>query len=84
MSITNLFTSSLGKKFIMAITGMALFMFVVLHMLGNLQVFLGPEVVNTIAWYILSRGDSVVARGPTSLVMRKTTNGWKIVHDHSS
>ncbi len=30
----------------MALTGMALFLFVVLHLLGNLQVFLGPEVLN--------------------------------------
>lgn len=46
MSITNLFTSSLGKKFIMAATGLALFLFVLLHLLGNLQVFLGWEVLN--------------------------------------
>ena len=30
----------------MAITGMALFLFVVLHLVGNLQVFLGPEELN--------------------------------------
>src|SRR5580700_1436699 len=46
MNITSLFTSSVGKKFIMALTGMALFLFVVLHLLGNLQVFLGPEEIN--------------------------------------
>src|ERR1700722_8683223 len=46
MNVSNLFTSSLGKKFIMAVTGMALFLFVVLHLLGNLQVFLGPEAIN--------------------------------------
>lgn len=46
MNATNLFTSSLGKKFVMAVTGMALFLFVLLHMLGNLQVFLGWEALN--------------------------------------
>jgi len=46
MNITNIFTSSVGKKFIMAVTGMALFLFVVLHLLGNLQVFIGPEALN--------------------------------------
>jgi ketosteroid isomerase-like protein len=45
---------------------------------------LGPDVINTIAWYVLARGDSVVARGPTSRVMRKTPTGWKIVHEHTS
>src|SRR5579864_8384907 len=33
----------IGKKAVMAITGMILFGFVLLHMAGNLQVFLGPE-----------------------------------------
>jgi succinate dehydrogenase / fumarate reductase cytochrome b subunit len=46
MNATSLFKSSVGKKFIMASTGMALFLFVLLHLLGNLQVFLGPEVLN--------------------------------------
>ncbi len=46
MNVTNLFSSSIGKKFIMAITGLLLFLFVVAHLVGNLQVFLGPEVIN--------------------------------------
>lgn len=45
---------------------------------------LAPGVINVIAEYVLSRGDSVVARGPTSLVMERVDGGWKIVHDHSS
>ncbi|HEX8724413.1 MAG TPA: SgcJ/EcaC family oxidoreductase [Gemmatimonadaceae bacterium] len=51
----------------------------------NVEVdILGPDVVNTIAWYVLTRGDSITARGPTSLVMRKVSGRWRIVHDHSS
>lgn len=38
--------SSLGKKYIMAITGFLLFAFVIAHMLGNLQIFLGREAIN--------------------------------------
>lgn len=34
--------SSIGKKVVMALTGVILFGFVVAHMLGNLQVYLGP------------------------------------------
>jgi succinate dehydrogenase / fumarate reductase cytochrome b subunit len=44
--ITNIFASSLGKKYIMAVSGVVLFLFVVGHLLGNLQIFLGPEVIN--------------------------------------
>jgi len=45
---------------------------------------LAPDALNVIAYYRLSRGDSTIARGPTSLVMRKIGGVWKIVHDHSS
>lgn len=46
MNVANIFTSSVGKKFVMAVTGLALFIFVLLHLAGNLQVFLGPEALN--------------------------------------
>src|SRR2546430_10388694 len=44
--VANLFNSSLGRKFIMAISGAALFLFVIGHLLGNLQIFLGPDQIN--------------------------------------
>jgi succinate dehydrogenase cytochrome b subunit len=44
--VKNLFKSSLGKKYIMAVSGGALFLFVIGHMVGNLQVFLGSEAIN--------------------------------------
>jgi uncharacterized protein (TIGR02246 family) len=44
----------------------------------------GPDALNAIAYYVLFRGDSVTARGPTSLVMRRIGGRWFMVHDHSS
>jgi succinate dehydrogenase / fumarate reductase cytochrome b subunit len=38
--------ASIGKKALVAITGAVLFGFVIVHMLGNLQVFSGPEALN--------------------------------------
>ena len=38
--------SSIGKKVVMAATGVILFGFVVGHMLGNLQAYLGPAALN--------------------------------------
>ena len=38
--------SSIGKKAVMAFTGLILLGFVVVHMLGNLQIFLGAEWLN--------------------------------------
>lgn len=44
--IRNLFCSSLGKKYLMAGTGMVLVLFVIGHLAGNLQIFLGAEAIN--------------------------------------
>jgi len=38
--------SSIGRKVVMAVTGLILFGFVLGHMIGNLQVYLGPEALN--------------------------------------
>ncbi len=42
-------TTSVGTKFLMALTGMFLFLFTVAHMVGNLQVFAGPDQLNAYA-----------------------------------
>ncbi|HEX4265747.1 MAG TPA: succinate dehydrogenase cytochrome b subunit [Verrucomicrobiae bacterium] len=52
--ITNIFRSSLGKKYIMAGSGLVLFLFVVAHMTGNLQFFLGPEAINRYGHFLQS------------------------------
>lgn len=41
--------TTVGKKALLAVSGAVLFGFVLQHMLGNLQVFLGPEVYNRYA-----------------------------------
>lgn len=38
--------SAVGKKVVMGATGLVMIGFVVVHMLGNLQAFLGPETLN--------------------------------------
>jgi succinate dehydrogenase / fumarate reductase cytochrome b subunit len=52
--LRNLFCSSLGKKYIMSITGFALVAFVIGHMVGNLQVFLGAEAINRYGHFLQS------------------------------
>jgi succinate dehydrogenase / fumarate reductase, cytochrome b subunit len=46
VAVARFYDSSIGKKAVMAVTGLVLFGFLILHMLGNLQVFLGREVMN--------------------------------------
>jgi succinate dehydrogenase cytochrome b subunit len=40
------YRSSVGKKMIVAITGIILILFVIGHLLGNLQIFIGPDWIN--------------------------------------
>ena len=48
--IIALFTSSLGKKYLMAISGALLSLFALGHMAGNLQIFLDPYWINAYAY----------------------------------
>ncbi len=43
---TTFLGSSIGRKVVMAVTGLVLYGFVVGHMIGNLQIYLGPEAIN--------------------------------------
>jgi succinate dehydrogenase cytochrome b subunit len=54
MIILRLVNSTVGKKVLMAISGAGLFLFVILHMVGNLQIFLGQEVLNHYAHLLKS------------------------------
>jgi len=51
------FGSSTGKKFLMAISGVALFAFIIGHLLGNLQIFLGPEELNRYSAFLHNTGE---------------------------
>lgn len=46
------FQSSVGTKVILALTGLSLVIYVIFHMLGNLQVFEGPHALNSYATFL--------------------------------
>jgi succinate dehydrogenase / fumarate reductase cytochrome b subunit len=54
-SITCFFKSSLGMKYLMAVTGVLLFLFLIGHLIGNLQVFGPPELINQYAHFLHSK-----------------------------
>ncbi|HJN89052.1 MAG TPA: succinate:quinone oxidoreductase, partial [Verrucomicrobiota bacterium] len=47
--MSNILGSSLGRKYLMALSGVGLFGFIVGHMLGNLTIFAGPAAINEYA-----------------------------------
>lgn len=44
--LSTLSNSTIGAKIVMAVTGVILVGFVIVHMLGNLQIYLGPDSIN--------------------------------------
>jgi succinate dehydrogenase / fumarate reductase cytochrome b subunit len=49
--------STNGKKVVMAVTGAIMFLFVVGHMLGNLQMFEAPEHINAYGHFLHNLGE---------------------------
>jgi len=47
--------STIGTKTVVAVTGVVLVLFVVGHMLGNLQIYLGPDAINSYAEFLKSK-----------------------------
>lgn len=54
--IGDFWRSTLGKKAVMAVSGIVLFGYVLLHMLGNLKLYLGPESLNHYAEWLREVG----------------------------
>lgn len=49
------FTTTVGTKFLVGLTGAVLVLFVIGHLLGNLQIYLGPDAVNDYAAFLKSK-----------------------------
>lgn len=56
-----IYRSSIGKKAIMAISGLIGIGFLAVHMYGNLKIFLGPETFNAYAAGLRTLGEPVLA-----------------------
>lgn len=59
--LLSLYRLTVVKKFVMAVTGLILFGFIIGHLLGNLKVFMGPEIFNHYAEGLRNLGDPLLA-----------------------
>ena len=55
------YSTSVGKKVVMAVTGFIIFGFVFVHMVGNLQIYQGPEKLNAYAAFLQNLGPGLWA-----------------------
>jgi succinate dehydrogenase / fumarate reductase cytochrome b subunit len=58
-TVIGFYGSTVGKKVLMAVTGIILFAYVVAHMLGNLQIYIGEERINAYA-ELLHRSEALL------------------------
>jgi len=56
-----LLTSSIGRKILMAITGLSMVMFAIVHLLGNSSIFAGPGGLNSYAEHLHSLPLPIIA-----------------------
>ncbi|TGA96628.1 succinate dehydrogenase [Streptomyces sp. MZ04] len=49
--------SSVGKKTVMAVSGLIMLLYLVVHMIGNLKIFFGPEEINHYAHWLRTMGE---------------------------
>ncbi len=61
---------TIGKKIVMAMTGFILYSFVILHMLGNLKTFKGPQSINSYGIYLREMAAPFFARSQALWIVR--------------
>lgn len=62
--------SAVGKKWVMAVTGIMLLGFVLAHMVGNLKIYLGAEHMNDYAEWLRTLGEPALPRTTVLWLMR--------------
>jgi succinate dehydrogenase / fumarate reductase cytochrome b subunit len=74
------YRSTVGKKFAMAVTGAMFFVFVVVHMLGNLKAFYGRDYFNHYAEGLRTLGAPFFGHGQALWVLRIILIAAVIIH----
>ena len=60
----------IGKKVVMAVTGVVLVGFVIAHMVGNLKIFTGPDEINAYSRFLREVGSPGLAYGELLWIVR--------------
>lgn len=72
--------ATIGKKIIMAVTGLVMVGYLVLHMVGNLKVFSGAEKMNDYSHWLRTLGEPVLPYAGFLWILRVVLLGSVIAH----
>ncbi|MFN8016197.1 MAG: succinate dehydrogenase cytochrome b subunit [Acidimicrobiia bacterium] len=78
------YSTSVGKKYIMAISGIVLMGFVLSHMVGNLKMYLGEKTFNHYAEFLRELGEPLFPRTVLLWSIRTVLIVAFIVHFHAA
>jgi succinate dehydrogenase / fumarate reductase cytochrome b subunit len=78
------YRSAVGKKWVMALTGLIGVGFVLSHMIGNLKVYMGADDLNHYGEFLRELLYPLVPRTGTLWIMRFTLIGAVLLHLHSA
>jgi succinate dehydrogenase cytochrome b subunit len=81
---SSFYRSALGKKAVMALTGLVFWGFVLGHMAGNLKLFLGAEAINHYAEWLREVGEPLLPRTGLLWVARIVLIASLILHVHAA
>lgn len=68
--LVDIYRSAVGKKYVMAITGILLLAWLTAHMIGNLHVFEGPEPLNVYSEHLRKLLEPIAPRGFVLWILR--------------
>lgn len=74
------YRTSIGKKFLMAITGIIGYLFVIAHMVGNWKIFLGADALNHYSEFLRTVGEPIVPARTVLWILRIVLLASVIIH----
>ncbi len=80
----DVYQTAVGKKYVMAVTGVGLIGFVIVHMIGNLHLYEGPTQVNEYAEALRDLGGHLVPRTLILWALRLGLIAMFALHLHSA
>ncbi len=80
----DLYSTAVGKKYVMAITGLAMIGFVVFHMIGNLKMYLGQADLDHYAEFLKELLYPIAPKGVVLWILRGGLLTMLALHLHSA
>ncbi len=80
----NVYQTAVGKKWVMALTGLGLIGFVIAHMAGNLKLYLGAEDIYHYGEFLRDMGEPLVPRTHLLWILRLGLIAMFALHIHSA